>query len=348
MKLSDFKFDLPQKLIAKDPLPSRDDARLMVLHRATGEIEHRQFKDLPDIFTDMDTLVLNNTKVRPARLIARKTGDSQDVEVLLVRELRAEDKIWEIVTAQARKIRVSNKLYFGNGELVAEVQDNTTTRGRTIKFIHDGTLEELYNTLEHLGHAPIPEYLDRASTETDRERYQTVYSKHVGAVAAPSAGLHFTKILLKRLELVGVQIGEVTCHTGLATFKDIEVEDLSKHKMESEAYIIEQKVVDQVNASKLEKKKVCAVGLSTLKTLETSITANNMLKAGEGWTDKFFIPPHQFKISNSLITNFHLPNSTPLVMAAAFAGHDLLMKAYKEAIKEKYRFYCYGDAMLIL
>ncbi|AFL82711.1 S-adenosylmethionine--tRNA ribosyltransferase-isomerase [Belliella baltica DSM 15883] len=349
MKLSDFKFEVPKKLIALHPADNRDESRLMVVHRKTGEIEHRLFKDITDYFGEGDVFVMNNTKVFPARLYGNKEKTGAKIEVFLLRELNQELKLWDVLVDPARKIRVGNKLYFGDSDLVAEVIDNTTSRGRTIRFLFDGSEEEFYKTIDTLGETPIlKEFIDRKVEPEDRERYQTIFAEHVGAVAAPTAGLHFTPHLLRRLELKGVEVSPITLHVGLGTFRQVDVEDLTKHKMDSENYDIPQKTVDLVNESLDNKKRVVAVGTTVLKTIESSVTANNRLKVSSGWTDKFIIPPYDFKIANTLITNFHLPESTLLMTASAFGGYDLIMKAYKEAIKEKYRFFSYGDAMLIL
>ena len=349
MKLSDFKFDVPKKLVAHYPAANRDESRLMVLHRDTGKIEHRVFKDITEYFGEGDVFVTNDTKVFPARLYGNKEKTGAEIEVFLLRELNAELKLWDVLVDPARKIRVGNKLYFGDSDLVAEVIDNTTSRGRTIRFLFDGTEEEFHKTIDTLGETPLlKEFIERKVEAEDKERYQTVFAKNVGAVAAPTAGLHFTPHLLKRLELQGVDVTPITLHVGLGTFRQVDVEDLTKHKMDSENYEIPDGTVELVNRSLDAKKRVVAVGTTSLKTIESSVTANGRLKASSGWTDKFIIPPYDFKIANSLITNFHLPESTLLMTAAAFGGYDLVMKAYKEAIKEKYRFFSYGDAMLIL
>ncbi|REG82101.1 tRNA preQ1(34) S-adenosylmethionine ribosyltransferase-isomerase QueA [Algoriphagus antarcticus] len=349
MKLSDFKFDVPKKLISLYPAANRDESRLMVLHRDTGKIEHRVFKDITEYFGEGDVFVTNDTKVFPARLYGNKEKTGAEIEVFLLRELNSELKLWDVLVDPARKIRVGNKLYFGDSDLVAEVIDNTTSRGRTIRFLFDGTDEEFHKTIDTLGETPLlKEFIERKVEAEDKERYQTVFAKNVGAVAAPTAGLHFTPHLLKRLELQGVDVTPITLHVGLGTFRQVDVEDLTKHKMDSENYSIPDNTVALVNRALDAKKRVVAVGTTSLKTIESSVTANGRLKASSGWTDKFIIPPYEFKIANSLITNFHLPESTLLMTASAFGGYDLVMKAYKEAIKEKYRFFSYGDAMLIL
>lgn len=349
MKLSDFKFEVPKKLISLYPTENRDESRLMVVRKATGQIEHRVFKEVIDYFEDGDVFVTNNTKVFPARLYGNKEKTGAKIEVFLLRELNRDLRLWDVLVDPARKIRVGNKLYFGDSDLVAEVIDNTTSRGRTIRFLFDGTDEEFFKTIDILGETPIlKDVIEREVQDSDRERYQTIYAEHVGAVAAPTAGLHFTPHLLKRLEIKGVSVTPITLHIGLGTFRQVDVEDLTKHKMDSENYNIPESTVDLVNKALDAKKRVVAVGTTSLKTVESSVTANGRLKASSGWTDKFIIPPYEFKIANALITNFHLPESTLLMTTAAFGGYDLIMKAYQEAIKEKYRFFSYGDAMLII
>lgn len=349
MKLSDFKFEVPKKLISLYPTENRDESRLMVVHRSTGLIEHKVFKDIIEYFEEGDVFVTNNTKVFPARLYGNKEKTGAKIEVFLLRELNRDLRLWDVLVDPARKIRVGNKLYFGDSDLVAEVIDNTTSRGRTIRFLFDGTDEEFFKTIDILGETPIlKDFIEREVETSDRERYQTIYAKHVGAVAAPTAGLHFTQHLLKRLEIKGVAVTPITLHIGLGTFRQVDVEDLTKHKMDSENYDISQETVDLVNKALDNKKRVVSVGTTSLKTIESSVTANGRLKESTGWTDKFIIPPYEFKIANALVTNFHLPESTLLMTTSAFGGYDLIMKAYQEGIKEKYRFFSYGDAMLIL
>jgi len=348
MKLSEFRFDLPANLMATHPAKNRDEARMMVIHRSTGKIEHKIFKDILEYFGDGDVMVLNDTKVFPARLYGNKEKTGAKIEVFLLRELNKENHLWDVLVDPARKIRVGNKLYFGDSDLVAEVIDNTTSRGRTIKFLFDGTDDDFYKTINDLGETPLPKYLKRDAEPDDRERYQTVYAKHVGAVAAPTAGLHFTREVLKRLELSGVDIAPLTLHVGLGTFRPVDVEDLTKHKMDSEHFIVSDETAQTVNKALDNKKRVCAVGTTTMRGLESSVSANARLKPTEGWTDKFIFPPHDFKIPNALITNFHMPESTLLMMTCAFGGYDLIMEAYKVAVKEKYNFFSYGDVMLIL
>ena len=349
MKLSNFTYDLPKELLAEYPSDQRDESRLMVLHRDSKKIEHKHFKDVIDYFDDGDSFVLNDTKVFPARLMGNKEKTGARIEVFLLRELSRDQRLWDVLVDPARKIRIGNKLYFGNDDsLVAEVIDNTTSRGRTLRFLYDGTYEEFREKLLELGQTPLPKYIKREEEDFDKDRYQTIYAKNEGAVAAPTAGLHFSKHLLKRLQIKGISLAELTLHVGLGTFNPVEVEDLSKHKMDSEELFITQKAVDIVNETKNNKKKVCAVGTTVMRGLESSVSSIGTLNPYVGWTHKFIFPPYQFNIANSLITNFHMPKSTLLMMVSAFAGHDFMMEAYELAVKEKYRFYSYGDAMLIL
>jgi len=348
MKLSEFKFELPSGLIAFYPAENRDESRLMVVHRDSGKIEHKFFKDIIDYFDEGDTLVINDTEVFPARLYGNKEKTGAKIEVFLLRELNNEMRLWDVLVDPARKIRVGNKLYFGEGDLVAEVIDNTTSRGRTIRFLYDGSNEDFRKLIDNLGETPLPKYIKRKAEPEDRDRYQTIYSKHIGAVAAPTAGMHFTKQLMKRLEIKGVSMPSITLHVGLGSFRSVDVEDLTKHKMDSENYIVYEETVNYVNKALDEKKKVCAIGTTTMRALESSVSANGRLKPRDGWTDKFIFPPYDFKICNTLITNLHPPESTLLMMSCAFGGYELIMDAYQTAIKEKYRFLSYGDAMLII
>ncbi|MEO0403533.1 MAG: tRNA preQ1(34) S-adenosylmethionine ribosyltransferase-isomerase QueA [Bacteroidota bacterium] len=349
MKLSQFKFELPESLIAQHPSDNRDESRLMVIHRDSGKIEHKMFKDVQDYFDEGDVMVLNNTKVFPARLYGNKEKTGATIEVFLLRELNRESLLWDVLVDPARKIRIGNKLYFGeNDELVAEVIDNTTSRGRTLRFLFDGTHEEFKQTVYKLGQTPLPKYIQREVEPTDADRFQTIYAEHEGAVAVPTAGLHFSKQLMKRLELKGIEFGKLTLHVGLGTFRPVEVEDLTKHKMDSEQVIIPQATADLVNGAKDKKKKICSVGTTVTRGIESSVSTYQRLKPFEGWTNKFIFPPYEFKIADCMITNFHTPQSTLLMMACAFGGYDLIMEAYQTAIKEKYRFYAYGDAMLML
>jgi S-adenosylmethionine:tRNA ribosyltransferase-isomerase len=321
----------------------------MVLDRSNGNIEHHTFKDIINYFDEDDVLVLNNTKVFPARLYGNKEKTGARIEVFLLRELNTDQRLWDVLVDPARKIRIGNKLYFGEDEsLVAEVIDNTTSRGRTLRFLFDGSYSEFRSKLNELGQTPLPKYINRPVEEEDKERYQTIYAKHEGAVAAPTAGLHFSKHLLKRLEIKGINFAELTLHVGLGTFNPVEVEDLSKHKMDSEELIIKDKAVDLVNTALKRKKRICAVGTTSMRGLESSVSSIQTLKPHNGWTHKFLFPPHKFSIANCMITNFHTSKSTLLMMVSAFADHDMIMNAYNVAKKEKYRFSSYGDAMLII
>jgi len=349
MKLSNFIYDLPKELLAEYPSDQRDKSKLMILHRDTQKIEHKSFKDIIDYFDDGDVFVLNDTKVFPARLMGNKEKTGARIEVFLLRELSRDQRLWDVLVDPARKIRIGNKLYFGEDDsLVAEVIDNTTSRGRTLRFLYDGSYEEFRGKLLELGQTPLPKYIKRGEEDFDKERYQTIYAKNEGAVAAPTAGLHFSKHLLKRLQIKGINLSELTLHVGLGTFNPVEVEDLSKHKMDSEELFINQSAADIVNLAKKNKKKVCAVGTTVMRGLESSVSSVGTLNPYVGWTHKFIFPPYDFNIANSLITNFHMPKSTLLMMVSAFAGHDFMLDAYHEAIKKKYRFYSYGDAMLII
>jgi len=349
MKLSHFNFNLPAELLAEFPTENRDESRLMVIDRSKGTIEHHMFKDIINYFDDGDVMILNNTKVFPARMYGNKEKTGARIEVFLLRELNAEQRLWDVLVDPARKIRIGNKLYFGDDDsLVAEVIDNTTSRGRTLRFLYDGSYVEFRQKLKELGETPIPKYINREVNEDDAERYQTIYAKIEGAVAAPTAGLHFSKQLMKRLEIKGVNFAEITLHVGLGTFNPVEVEDLSKHKMDSEEVFISQEACDTVNKAKEGRKRICCVGTTTMRSVESSVSSNRTLNPYVGWTNKFIFPPYDFSIANCMITNFHTPKSTLLMMISAFCGHDLMMKAYDEAIKEKYRFYSYGDAMLII
>ncbi|WP_053992059.1 tRNA preQ1(34) S-adenosylmethionine ribosyltransferase-isomerase QueA [Mangrovimonas sp. TPBH4] len=349
MKLSNFNFKLPDELLADRPSDIRDEARLMVLNRKEQTIEHKLFKDIIDYFDEGDVMILNNTKVFPARLYGNKEKTGARIEVFLLRELNEEQRLWDVLVDPARKIRIGNKLYFGEDEtLVAEVIDNTTSRGRTLRFLYDGSYAEFRNKLTELGETPLPKYIKRDVEPEDEERYQTIFAKNEGAVAAPTAGLHFSKHLLKRLEIKGIELPEITLHVGLGTFNPVEVEDLSKHKMDSEEVIIDKTAVDIINKGIHDKKRVCAVGTTSMRAIESSVSSNGTLNEFAGWTNKFIFPPYDFSIANCMITNFHTPKSTLLMMVSAFAGHDFIKKAYEEAVKEEYKFYTYGDAMLIL
>lgn len=344
MKLSDFDYAFPKNLIAKYPVEERDQSRLMVVHRSTGEIEHRMFSDIHEYFKKGDCLVTNDTKVFPARLIGRKEKTNAKIEVFLLRELSKDERLWDVIVDPARKVRIGNKIYFSD-KLMCEVIDNTTSRGRTVRFNYQG---DFFKLIDIVGQTPLPPYIKREPEEADKEHYQTVYAQHVGAVAAPTAGLHFTKRLLAKLKKKGVNSSSVLLHIGHGTFQPVEVEDLTKHKMFSEYYEIPPEACIAVNKTKEAKKSVFVVGTSTVRALESSVTTMRQLTPARGWTDKFIYPPYDFKITDKLITNFHMPKSTLLMMVAAFADYDLMMKAYKKAIKEKYRLFSYGDAMLIL
>lgn len=349
MKLSQFKYTLPNELIALYPSKNRDESRLMVVNRDTGTIEHKVFKDIVSYFKADDVLVFNNTKVFPARLHGNKEKTGAEIEVFLLRELNREQRLWDVLVDPARKIRIGNKLYFGEDDLlVAEVIDNTTSRGRTLRFLFDGTYEEFKDTLYSLGETPLPKFINRPVEPEDNERYQTIFAKHEGAVAAPTAGLHFSRELLKRLEIVGVEFAEITLHVGLGNFRNVDVEDLTKHKVDSERIIITEEASVLINQAKDRKSRICAVGTTVIRTLESSVSTSGMVKPFNGWTNKFIFPPYEFKVPDMLVSNFHLPYSTLLMMVSAFAGFNLLFEAYRTAVKEKYRFGTYGDAMLIL
>lgn len=350
MKLSQYKYNLPDDLIAKYPADKRDESKMMVVDRKTGKIEHKVFRDIIDYFEEGDVMVVNNTKVFPARLYGNKEKTGAEIEVFLLRELNREQRLWDVLVDPARKIRIGNKLYFGDDEetLVAEVIDNTTSRGRTLRFLFDGDYEDFKKTLFKLGETPLPKFIKRAVQPEDRDRYQTIFAKHEGAVAAPTAGLHFSRELLKRLEIKGTHFAEITLHVGLGNFRTVDVEDLTKHKMDSERILISDDAVNMVNAAKDARKHICAVGTTVLRTLESSVSTAGHLKPYDGWTNKFIFPPYEFSVPTRMVSNFHLPLSTLLMMVSAFAGYDLLFESYKLAIKEKYHFGTYGDAMLIL
>ena len=349
MKLSSFEYKLPDKYIAQYPSDERDECKLMLLNRKEQTIEHLVFKDIIDFYDDGDVVVLNNTKVFPARLFGNKEKTGARIEVFLLRELNQDQRLWDVLVDPARKIRIGNKLYFGEDEsLVAEVIDNTTSRGRTLRFLFDGPYDEFRIKLQELGETPLPKYIDRPVEPQDKERFQTIYAKNEGAVAAPTAGLHFSKHLLKKLEIKGVLLPEITLHIGLGTFSPVDVEDLSKHKMDSEELIIKQQSADIINNALKNNKKICAVGTTVMRGLESSVSSFGTLNPYNGWTHKFIYPPYDFSIANSMISNFHTPKSTLLMMVAAFGDKDFIMKAYKEAMKKKYKFSSYGDAMMII
>ncbi len=349
MKLSKFKFKLPVELIAQHPSSNRDECRLMVLNRKTGAIEHKIFKDIIDYFEEKDVFVFNDTRVFPARLYGNKEKTGAEIEVFLLRELNSELRIWDVLVDPARKIRIGNKLYFGEDDsLVAEVIDNTTSRGRTLRFLFDGSYDEFKKLLYGLGETPLPRTISRKVEADDEERYQTIFARNEGAVAAPTAGLHFSRELMKRLEIKGVNFGYLTLHVGLGNFREVDVEDLTKHKMDSEQIFVDSEIVRLVNEAKDEKHKVCAVGTTVVRALESCVTTKGRLTEFEGWTNKFIFPPYDFSVPDAFVSNFHLPYSTLLMMVAAFGGYDHVMKAYDMAVKEKYQFGTYGDAMLII
>lgn len=349
MKLSKFKYRLPDEQIALHPAENRDESKLMLLDRRTGSVEHRQFKDILEYFDDDDVLIFNDTKVFPARLYGNKEKTGAEIEVFLLRELNREQRLWDVLVDPARKIRIGNKLYFGENDLlVAEVIDNTTSRGRTLRFLFDGNYDEFKKTLYSLGETPLPKFINRPVMPEDKERYQTIFARNEGAVAAPTAGLHFSRELMKRLEIKGVQFAYITLHAGLGNFRSVDVEDLTKHKMDSEQIWIYEETCNLINQAKTNHKNVCAVGTTVMRTIESSVSTDGFLKPFEGWTNKFIFPPYDFSVANRMITNFHLPLSTLLMMVAAFAGYDPLMEAYHEALAKGYRFGTYGDAMLII
>ena len=349
MKLSQFKYYLPAELVAERPHENRDEAKLMVLNRKTRTIEHKEFKDILNYFDDGDVFVINNTKVFPARLYGTKEKTGAKIEVFLLRELNRESRLWDVLVDPARKIRIGNKLYFGDDDsLVAEVIDNTTSRGRTLRFLFDGPYEDFKKTITDLGQTPLPKIHKRSVEPMDDIRYQTIYAKHEGAVAAPTAGMHFSRELMKRLELKGINYAEITLHVGLGNFRTIEVEDLTKHKMDSEEMLIEEQASLIINTAKESRKKIVAIGTTTMKALETAVSISGKVKPYRGWTNKFIFPPYDFTVADAMVTNFHLPMSSMMMMAAAFSGYDFLMEAYKEAINQKYKFFTYGDAMLII
>ena len=349
MKLSQFNYDLPEESIALYPSENRDEARLLVVNRKTGQFEHRIFKEIINYFDDQDVFVFNNTKVFPARLYGNKEKTGAKIEVFLLRELNPDQRLWDVLVDPARKIRIGNKLYFGEDDsLVAEVIDNTTSRGRTLRFLYDGPHDEFKKTLYNLGETPLPRYIKRDVVEEDAERYQTIFAKHEGAVAAPTAGMHFSRELLKRCEIKGINFAEITLHVGLGNFRSVDVEDLTKHKMDSEQIIIPEEAANIVNKAKDGRHQVCAIGTTVMRTLESSVSTYGYLKPFDGWTNKFIFPPYEFSVASSMVSNFHLPQSTLMMMVAAYAGYDLLMESYRVALKEGYKFGAYGDAMLIL
>ncbi len=349
MKLSQYNYNYSPSLMAKYPAENRDESRMMVIDRKTGGIEHKTFKDVINYFREGDVMIVNNTKVFPARLYGNKEKTGAEIEISLLRELNREQRLWDVLVEPARKIRIGNKLYFGEDDLlVAEVIDNTTSRGRTLRFLFDGDYEQFKETLYRMGEIPLPKSVRPKVEDIDKERYQSIFARHEGAVAAPTSNLHFSKHLVKRLEILGVNLAQITLHLGLGNFRQVDVEDLTKHKMDSEQIRIEAEAAEVVNAAKRNNRKVCAVGTTVMRTIESSVSTNGEIKPCDCWTNKFIFPPYEFSVASSMITNFHMPHSTQLMMVSAFAGFDLLMKAYQVAIDEGYRFGTYGDAMLIL
>ncbi len=349
MKLSHFNYHLPEEFIVKRPAICRDESRLLVFHRNSGKIEHKIFHEIIDYFDKEDVMVLNNTKVFHARIYGNKEKTGAKIEVFLLRELDAESRLWDVLVDPARKIRIGNRLYFSEDKsLMAEIIDNTTSRGRTLRFLYDGSYQEFCNKLEELGQTPLPKYIQREPDRDDDERYQSIFAKHKGAIAAPAASLHFSKQLVKRLEIKGINFAELTLHIGLGTFRPLEVEDLSKHKIDNEEFWIYDKTTQKVNRAIDNKKRICAIGTTVMRAMESSVSTDGHLKPYKGWTNKFIFPPYNFNVANCMITNFHQPQSISMIMTAAFAGYRETMKLYKEAIKERYRFLSYGDAMLIL
>ncbi|MBO5771721.1 MAG: tRNA preQ1(34) S-adenosylmethionine ribosyltransferase-isomerase QueA [Alistipes sp.] len=349
MKLSQYGYEFSPELIASYPAENRDDSRLLVVHRATGEIEHRTFKDILDYFDENDRFVFNDTKVFPARLYGNKEKTGAEIEIFLLRELNRDLRLWDVLVDPARKIRIGNKLYFGEDDILgAEVIDNTTSRGRTLRFLYDGSYEEFKEMLFRLGETPLPRWVRQTVEPEDAERYQTIFAANEGAVVAPTAGMHFSKHLLKRMEIKGIESSFITLHAGLGNFRTVDVEDLSKHKVDSEQYFVSEATAEEVNSTKRAGNRLVAIGTTVMRTLETVVSTHGQIKAQNGWTNKFIFAPYDFTVADAMVSNLHLPESTQLMMVAAFGGYDLVMNAYDEAVKEKYRFGSYGDAMLIL
>ena len=349
MKLSQYGYDFSPEMLAKYPADNRDESRLMVINRAKGTIEHRIFKDIIEYFDEKDLFIFNDTKVFPARLYGNKEKTGAEIEIFLLRELNRELRLWDVLVDPARKIRIGNKLYFGDDDLlVAEVIDNTTSRGRTLRFLFDGDYDEFKTALFKLGETPLPRWVREKVEPEDSERYQTIFARHEGAVAAPTAGMHFSKHLMKRMEIKGIDKSFITLHVGLGNFRTVDVEDLSKHKMDSEQFFVEEAAAEAVNAAKRQERKVVAIGTTVMRTIETAVSTNGMIKPMEGWTNKFIFAPYEFTVADAMVTNLHLPYSTQLMMVAAFGGYETVMNAYKVAKEEGYRFGTYGDAMLIL
>ncbi len=349
MKLSQYGYDFDPEMLAKYPATNRDESRLMVIDRAKGTVEHRIFKDILDYFDEKDLFVFNDTKVFPARLYGNKEKTGAEIEIFLLRELNRELRLWDVLVDPARKIRIGNKLYFGDDDaLVAEVIDNTTSRGRTLRFLFDGSYDEFKAALFALGETPLPKWVREKVEPEDTERYQTIFAEKEGAVAAPTAGMHFSKHLLKRMEIKGVESTAITLHVGLGNFRTVDVEDLSKHKMDSEQFFVTDQAAEAVNTAKHNGRKIVSIGTTVMRTLETAVSTGGTIKPSEGWTNKFIFAPYDFSVADAMVTNFHLPYSTQLMMVAAFGGYDTIMQAYKTAKSEGYRFGTYGDAMLIL
>lgn len=349
MKLSQYGYDFKSEMLAQYPAENRDESRLMVVNRATGKIEHRIFKDIIEYFDEKDLFLFNDTKVFPARLYGNKEKTGAEIEIFLLRELNRELRLWDVLVDPARKIRIGNKLYFGEDDMMgAEVIDNTTSRGRTLRFLFDGSYEEFKEALYRLGETPLPRWVREKVEEEDAERYQTIFAKNEGAVAAPTAGMHFSKHLLKRMEIKGIDSAFITLHAGLGNFRTVDVEDLSKHKMDSEQFIVSEEAAEMVNAAKGSGHKVVAIGTTVMRTIETAVSTGGMIKPQEGWTNKFIFHPYEFTVADAMVSNLHLPYSTQLMMVAAFGGYDCIMNAYQVAAEEGYRFGTYGDAMLIL
>ena len=349
MKLSNYGFDFNPELIAKYPEINRDESRLIVVHRDTGEIEHRIFKDILDYFEEKDRFVFNDTKVFPARLYGNKEKTGAEIEIFLLRELNRELRLWDVLVDPARKIRIGNKLYFGEDDILgAEVIDNTTSRGRTLRFLYDGSYEEFKQTLYRLGETPLPRWVRKEVEAEDAERYQTIFAEKEGAVVAPTAGMHFSKHLLKWMEIRGIDRSFVTLHAGLGNFRSVDVEDLSKHKVDSEQFFVTEQTAEEINGAKRDGHKIVAIGTTVMRTLETVVSTHGFIKPQDGWTNKFIFAPYDFTVADAMVSNLHLPGSTQLMMVAAFGGYDNVMNAYDIAVKEGYRFGTYGDAMLIL
>ena len=349
MKLSQYGYDFKTEMLAQYPVENRDESRLMVVNRANDTIEHRIFKEIIEYFDEKDLFLFNDTKVFPARLYGNKEKTGAEIEIFLLRELNRELRLWDVLVDPARKIRIGNKLYFGEDDMMgAEVIDNTTSRGRTLRFLFDGSYEEFKEALYRLGETPLPRWVRDKVEEQDAERYQTIFAEKEGAVVAPTAGMHFSKHLLKRMEIKGIDSAFITLHAGLGNFRTVDVEDLSKHKMDSEQFIVSEEAAQSVNAAKRDGHKVVAIGTTVMRTIETAVSTGGMIKPMEGWTNKFIFCPYDFTVANAMVSNFHLPYSTQLMMVAAFGGYDCVMNAYKVAAEEGYRFGTYGDAMLIL